>query len=148
MRYRIIAAALVATAISLMTGAPADAASGLRLSKVYYDSPGSDSGSNRSVNAEWFSVTNHGSRARLLAGWTVRDRGGHVYYFPPTFRLGAGKTVVVHTGKGVSVGRNLYWGEDDYVWNNSGDRAILDTSSGSRVDVCSWSRIGNGQTSC
>lgn len=52
----------------------------IRFAQVLYDSPGSNGGSNPSLNAEWFVLKNNGQR-RSLTEWTVRDAAGHVYRF-------------------------------------------------------------------
>jgi hypothetical protein len=45
----------------------------------------------------------------------AQDPDNHVYKFGK-FKLGAGKTVTVHTGRGNdSSKRNLYWDFDGYV---------------------------------
>lgn len=44
----------------------------------------------------------------------------------------------MHTGSGSNTARHLYWGEDYYVWNNTGDKAILKNKSGTTVDTCKW----------
>jgi hypothetical protein len=125
----------------------ADAAGSVRLPRVYYDSPGADTGTNANLDVECFTLTNHGMTAKTITGWTVRDPDGHVYRFG-TLRLGAGKTVKVHTGKGSDTTLNRYWGQNTYVWNNSGDKAILRNQLRVKVDVCSWSGIGTGVTAC
>ena len=147
MRVRALIAAIAAAVLTLvLTCAEADAASPLRFSGAQYNSPGSDTGSNASLNAEWIRVTNHGKRARNMTGWTIRDAAGHVYHFP-TFRLGPGHSVRLHTGKGRNTRRNLYWRQGWYVWNNTGDRATLKTRARVRIDVCHWGD-GSGYTSC
>ncbi len=142
--------AIAATALAAATlSTPAEgmqAAKPVRFASVQYDSPGSDTGSNRSLNAEWIRVKNNGGRARTLTGWTIRDPAGHVYRFPK-FRLRSGRSVTLHTGPGQNTRRDLYWRQNWYVWNNTGDRAILKTRSGNRVDVCSWND-GDGNTAC
>ncbi len=150
MRTR-LASALAATTLTILpalsaTDAAAFAAPAVRFSAVQYDSPGNDTGSNRSVNAEWIKVTNRSSQARTLTGWTIRDTANHVYRFG-TFKLGAGNSVRLHTGKGSNTRTDRYWGEGYYVWNNTGDKAILRNSQGTTVDTCSWGD-GNGNTSC
>ena len=94
-----VAATLAAALMVPISAGPAQAASPITISGVQYDSPGSDLGGNRSLNAEWVRLTNRGSRATALTGWTLRDRANHVYRFG-TFKLGAGKSVVIHTGRG------------------------------------------------
>lgn len=134
----VLGASVVAAIISggVFT-APAEAASPVRISGVQYDSPGSDRGGNLSLNAEWVRVTNYSSSAKTLAGWTLRDRSNHVYRFG-TYRLGAGKSVRVHTGRGANTATNRYWGKGWYVWNNDTDRATLKNASGVTVSTKSW----------
>lgn len=149
---RLISAAavsvLVATIFPTTTSAAADDRAerivqpAVRFSKVYFDSPGNDTGSNWSLNAEWARVTNYSSRNRTLTGWTIRDTSGHVYRFG-TFTLRAGTSVRLHTGNGTNSRTDLYWDADYYVWNNSGDTAILKNSSGTRIDTCSWTGAGS-----
>ena len=147
MRARSFAVGIVAAVLALpLTAGEADAASPVRFSGAQYNSPGSDTGSNASLNAEWIRVTNHGSKARSLTGWTIRDAAGHVYRFP-RFRLPPGSSVRLHTGKGRNTSRNLYWGKSWYIWNNTGDKAVLKNRAGARIDVCRWGD-GPGFTHC
>ncbi len=134
------------TALVAVTETSASAAGPLRFSRVQYDSPGSDGGSNASLNAEWARVTNYGAKARVMTGYTIRDPTGHVYRFP-TFRLRSGASVTLHTGSGSNTARDLYWRQGSYVWNNTGDRAILRNRGGTQLDVCSWGD-GSGSTGC
>jgi len=125
---------------------PADAVGPVRFSGAQYNSPGSDNGTNSSLNAEWVRITNAGARAKVLTGWKVRDRAGHVFTFP-TFRLGAGRSVRLHTGSGRNTATDLYWRQRWYIWNNTGDRAILRNAPGTVIDTCSWGD-GPGYTGC
>jgi Lamin Tail Domain len=118
----------------------------IRITGVSYDSPGSDTGSNPSLNAEWVAIKNNGSRARQLRGWTLRDPAGHRFRFP-RYTLRPGRTVKVHTGHGRRSPRHLYWGQDWYVWNNDGDRATLRNRYGRVIDRCSWGD-GDGTATC
>jgi len=145
--------AMAALATTMLVGgllqglaSPAEAVSPVRFSGVQYDSPGDDTGSNRSLNGEWVKITNHASRAKVMTGWKLRDRTGYRYTFP-TFRLGAGRSVRVHTGSGTNTSNDLYWRLGTYVWNNTGDKATLKNRSGVVVDTCSWGD-GSGYTSC
>jgi len=100
MRLPYVATAASAVALVLAVGAPnADASSAVRFGKIQYNSPGSDTGSNSSLNAEYVTVTNHAATKRKLTGWTLRDASHHVFHFP-TFSLASGASVRVHTGKG------------------------------------------------
>jgi hypothetical protein len=88
----------------------------------------------------WVEIKNVGQQTRQLRGWTLRDISGHVFDFPQ-FRLRPGTTVTVHTDHGRRTQHDLYWGMDDYAWNDSGDRATLRNRGGRLVDRCRW---GNG----
>jgi len=135
---------LAAVAVTLIFVSAASAA--IRITKVQYDSPGSDTGSNSSLNAEWVKIKNTGSHAKTLTGWTLRDTSSHVYHFG-SFRLGAGSSVQVHTGSGSNTRHDRYWGSGWYVWNNTGDTAKLKNRSGRLIDRCSWGD-GSGVKYC
>jgi hypothetical protein len=136
--------AAVGCAVAVATTAvPAEAASTVQLGKIQYDAPGSDTSKNASVNGEYVVIRNTGTTARSLKGWTVRDAARHVYTFG-TFTLGAGKSVVLRTGKGTNSSTTRYWGKGWHVWNNTGDTAYLRNSAGTQKDSCSWGSVGNG----
>ena len=100
-------------------------------------SAGSERGANYQLNREYVTITNTGTTTRTLTGWTVLDLANHVYTFP-SFKLGAGKSVRLHTGKGTNTSTDLYWGKGWYVWNSPGDKATSRDSSGALKDTCSW----------
>lgn len=146
--------ALVATAgLGLAVVAPvatatsAQALPAVMISKVFYDSPGADRGGNASLNAEYVVLKNTTRSARSLTGWTLRDKVGHTYRFP-TFTLKAGASVTIRTGKGTATQKNRYFGSGWYVWNNTGDTAILKNASGKTVDTCTFKGTRKGYTSC
>jgi hypothetical protein len=113
----------------------------LHLSKVYVNSPGTDNGSNSSLNAEYVVVKNASSTtAYKLTGYSINDRSAHVYKFP-TFTLKAGASVTVHTGSGTNTSANLYWGSKAYIWTNSGDTAYLKNSAATLKDSCTWGAV-------
>jgi hypothetical protein len=132
---------------TLLTAPPANAANPIQFGKIQYDSPGSDTGANASINAEYVIIRNTSTRTVALTGWTVRDALPTVYKFG-TFSLGAGKTVVLRTGKGTNSATTRYWGMSRYVWNNPGDMAILRNAAGATMDTCAWSKIGVGSLAC
>jgi hypothetical protein len=147
-----IAITTITTALAVGMWAPTAAAGpdervgATRIARVSYDSPGDDTGSNASLNAEWVAIKNTGNRARQLRRWTLRDTAGHVFHFP-RFTLRPGRTVKVHTGDGGRTRRHLYWGQEWYVWNNDGDRATLRNRNGRLIDRCSWDD-GSGVKAC
>lgn len=132
------------TALVALTGpgVSADAATQpVQIRRVFYDSPGKDTRSAISLNAEYVLIANVSKSSRSLKGYTLRDAQHHVYRFA-AFTLKAGKSVKVHTGKGVNRPANLYWGQSNYVWNNTGDRAVLRNAAGRTVDTCAYKGSG------
>ncbi|NEB76551.1 lamin tail domain-containing protein [Streptomyces sp. SID14478] len=152
MRIRSAApAALAAAALagSLLAASPASAAahqSGLHLGYIQYDTPGSDTHSNSKLNGEWVNIHNNSRSAIQLKGYKLKDNTGYTYTFG-SYRIGAGKTVKVRTGKGHNAAGVVYWGRGWYVWNNTGDKARLIRPSGSQLDSCSWGR-GHQAVNC
>ncbi|MEU7902861.1 lamin tail domain-containing protein [Actinoplanes sp. NPDC049118] len=129
---------------------PAPKAGDVQFSKIVYNSPGKDTGSNTSLNAEYVRLLNKTKATINLKGWTIRDAAGHVYTVNTDQRVAAGKYVYLHTGKGTNGkpdSRHRYWNRTGYVWNNGGDTAYLRTSSGKSIDSCKWTS-GKGQTYC
>ncbi|MFD4029015.1 lamin tail domain-containing protein [Streptomyces sp. NPDC058637] len=142
-------AAATALAGSLLASAPASAAShqsGLHLGKIQYDSPGKDTRTNTSLNAEYVDIHNNGTSKLQLKGYKLKDDTGYTYTFG-SFTVAAGKTVRVHTGKGKNTASHVYWNRGSYVWNNTGDKARLYKATGTLRDSCSWTK-GTGVKVC
>jgi len=138
------AVAVAATGLAITVAVPAEAATpAIQLTKVYYNSPGSDTGSNTSLNAEYVRLTNKRSYTINLKSWTVRDLSSHVYTFSSDFRLAPGASVYIHTGKGTNTSGHRYWGRAAYVWNNTGDKATVRNPSATTIDTCSWGSSGS-----
>jgi hypothetical protein len=121
--------------------------SGVKIVQIYFDSPGPDTGSNASRNAEWVKVENVTRSRRTITGWTVHDASTHGYTFPTTV-LAAGATIRVHTGRGAKNATNRFWGSTQYIWNNSGDTATLRNSHRSVVDRCTYTSAADPVTRC
>ena len=139
----ILAAAAMALAGTLAVSGPASAAPpSLRFHGAQYDSPGKDIRSNDSLNAEWVSLINSGSKAVDLKGFTIRD-ASRIYTFGATTIAANGGRVWLHTGKGTKSAKNVYWGSGNYVWNNTGDTATLRNAAGKELDGCSWNSQKN-----
>jgi Lamin Tail Domain len=132
----IVASALLALVVPLAANAQA-AAWPIQLGRIYYNSPGSDTGSNTSLNAEYFTIKNTGSTRVNVTGYTVRDRAGHTYTVG-AYSLAPGQYVRVHTGKGTNTAVHKYWNRSWYVWNNNGDKAELRDAGGTLRDSCEW----------
>jgi Lamin Tail Domain len=122
---------------ALLQAAPASAAPCVRIYRIYYNSPGKDTGSNASLNAEFISLYNSCPTGRYLKAWKIRDAAGHTYTFG-NYTLGGHGTVRVHTGQGSNTAADRYWGLGWYVWNNDGDTAYLRDRSGTLLDTCSY----------
>ncbi|WP_076259234.1 lamin tail domain-containing protein [Intrasporangium flavum] len=146
-----VAAAAAGIALGLLgpvtAATEAQALPAVMIYKVQYDSPGSDTGSNSSLNGEYVVLKNTTRSNRVLTGWTLRDKTGYTYRFP-TFTLKAGATVTIRTGKGAATATNRYYNRSWYVWNNTGDTAYLRTASGSLADSCAWTSKGAGYRYC
>lgn len=106
--------------------------------EIFYNSPGRDTGSNASLNAEWVQLFNRSGHRVTLTRWTLRDAVGHVYPFG-TYSLRAHAYVRIHTGRGANTRTDRYWGQRWYIWNNDGDTATLRNASGVLRSRCSYS---------
>ena len=131
----VLAAVAAATAVTTVHLPTAAAAGTVKFTKLYADSPGTDRGSNKSLNAEYVVVHNGGHKSIKLAGYKIKDKSGHTYNFPSSFALKAGKSVTLHTGHGKNTASNLYWNQSSYIWNNTTDTAYLIKKT-SRLDTC------------
>ena len=128
----------VAAAAAAAPAAAHRAPSPVVISEIFYNSPGSDHGSNASLNAEWVKLRNRTGHPVSLFRWTLRDTAHHVYHFG-NYSLRAHGTVRIHTGSGRDTQRNLFQNRGWYVWNNDGDTAILRGPAGNNRDRCSYS---------
>ncbi|AGZ43246.1 lamin tail domain-containing protein [Actinoplanes friuliensis] len=141
------ATAAVAVGGVTMIALPADAATlPFQITGVYYNSPGSDTRSNASLNAEYVKITSKFGRTVDLKGYTLRDNSSHVYTFG-SVKVKGHESVWVRTGKGTNTPYTLFWGSGAYIWNNTGDKATLKDAAGKVMDTCSWTNKGSF-TSC
>ncbi|MFG2561307.1 lamin tail domain-containing protein [Streptomyces sp. NPDC048496] len=109
--------------------------SGVVLGEIQYESPGTDYGTNRSLNGEWVTVTNTSYRTVDLSGWTLSDESRRTYRFDMS--LAGRSSVRVHTGYGRDNRHDVYQDLRHYVWDDS-DTATLRNEDGYRVDSKSW----------
>ncbi|WP_328623822.1 lamin tail domain-containing protein [Streptomyces sp. NBC_00353] len=143
---RIAATVLAAGAVVSAVALPASAHDNDRhrqprveISAVQADSPGRDTRTNRSLNAEWVELTNNDRRAVNLDGWTLRGENGRRYRFDDV-RLAGRATVRIHTGIGRDTRTDLYQDRRNYVWGDRSDTATLRDDRGRTVDTESWGR--------
>jgi hypothetical protein len=133
--------------IGLTSTSGGSSTGGVAIKAIYFDSPGSDDGSNSSLNAEWVRLKNTTSTRKTLTGWSLHDGASHVYSFP-TFSLAAGAYVKIHTGSGGNTAGDLYWHSPGYIWNNTGDTATLQNANGSVVDSCAYTSSADPEAFC
>jgi hypothetical protein len=123
--------------------ATARALPAMRFAKVQFDPPGDDDLSNASLNKEWVQIHNFGLKPWTLTGWSIRDVTGFKFKFPEGFTVEPGATVTIHTGSGKNRPLHLYWGQGSYIWNNTGDKAILKNANKVVVDTCAYDGDGS-----
>ena len=68
MRSRAVLIAFLVVAASILTAVEAKAAGTVYIYKVYFDSPGSDRGSNSSLNAEYVVIRNGDNVSHSVSG--------------------------------------------------------------------------------
>jgi PKD repeat protein len=109
------------------TSTPADRSNSVYISYLYVGAP------DQTVNQEYVQITNTGTTAINLNGWTITDEGAkHVYTFP-SYSLLANSMVTLYTGNGTNTATKLYWGMGSHIWNNTGDKAFLYDVNGNLV---------------
>jgi hypothetical protein len=139
---------IVAAMLGATVAAPAQAAPALRFHSTQYDSPGSDTRSADSLNAEWIALVNTGNTAVDLQGWRIVDKS-RTYTFKRVTIAGRGGRVYLHTGRGTDTPTRVYWNSGNYVWNNTGDTATLLDRAGRTHHTCSWGqKAGRTTVSC
>ena len=145
----ILAIILTAAALVAIQSQQATAASYcVQIYRIWYNSPGTDTRRNASLNGEWISLHNRCSTARSLNNWVIRDAARHTFNFG-AYRLGGGKYVRVHTGKGTNTATDRYWGQGNYIWNNDKDTAYLRNGpSGTLIDTCSYNNSSSSWVAC
>jgi hypothetical protein len=149
MRLVAILALCVLVALAAVTAAGAK----VKITKIYYNSPGRDNGSDDSLNGEWVMIKNISTNPRSIRNWTLRDAQGHVYTFPG-ITMPPGSRWKIHTGPGLDSfpppGKpgQLYWGMDTYVWNNGKDRATLRKANRVLVDRCYYNNPSRSYKIC
>lgn len=146
-----VAALLAAVAIAALTLLPSTPAFAtghrIQINEIYYNSPGTDTGSNSSLNAEWVRLYNTSSSRISLTNWTVRDAARHIFKFG-TYTLGGHSYVKIHTGHGTRTQTNRYWNQNWYIWNNTGDTAYLRDAGNHALQTCAWTKVGAGYKNC
>ena len=115
---------------TILTPTAQAATSPVVINEIYYNSPGRDTGTNTSLNAEWVQLHN---RTRGYGHPDPLDpaRQGRARLRSSGPPVKAGGYVKIHTGRGTNTQTNRYWGQRWYIWNNNGDGATLRTPAAS-----------------
>lgn len=76
------------------------------------------------LTAEAVSIVNLGNRPASLEGWQLTDTEGRTFVFPAITLFGDGAGILLHTEAGQSTALDLYWGQEEAVWQ-AGDVITL-----------------------
>lgn len=133
-RYRVQFEQAEAEARTAERGIWAASPASLKIVGLEADPPGPD---DENLNGETVTIQNSGSTEIRLAGFRLSDRSNATFIFPDV-TLPAGRTIVVHSGRGSDDADNLYWNSSRSIWNNNGDTAFLRDPDGNSVDVYSY----------
>ena len=77
-------------------------------------------------------IENAGIASQDFTFWTLVDEENNTYSFAEGFVLLPGNSVLVHTGQGNDTESDLYWGRDDFVWDD-GEVATLFDANGELI---------------
>lgn len=138
------------TGLGLVVGADSQAQAAvyrMQIREIYYNSPGPDYGGNSSLNHEWVQLHNRSGSSISLSSWTLRDKAGHIFKFA-SYTIKPHGYVTIHTGKGTGTQTDRYWNHSWYIWNNTGDTAILENQHGAVIDRCSYQGTSQDYTYC
>jgi len=84
------------------------------------------------LSAEVVVVKYNGQGELDLTGWHLKAGAGNSYTFPP-FKLFQNGAVQVHTASGTNTAIDLYWGQNQAVWQ-SGQAVLLTNPQGEAQD--------------
>jgi hypothetical protein len=131
--------ALVATVVAFALGLVASASGAIRITRILYNPPGNDTQANSQLVKEFIELKNTGRGPVALTGWTIVDVDDKKRYRFPTFTLAGGATVRVRSGSGRDTRKDLYWGHDNYIWNNDEtETAVIRNRGGKLVVKCTY----------
>jgi hypothetical protein len=151
-RFRLPAAvtAVLAATAALLAPLPATAATPtIAFTLIQYDPAGTDTRSNAHLNQEYVLVRNNSTKPLTLAGWRIRDLSNHTFVFPRGYVLKAHTTAVIRTGRGTNTSVTLFWNQSNYIWNNTGDSARLQTPADKVIDRCTYGNVqGRARVAC
>jgi micrococcal nuclease len=106
----------------------------LSVIQIHFDADGDDS---LNLNDEYVIFENDGTAPIDMTDWMTLDEANNLYIFP-TFVLGNGSTITLYTGQGIDNSTEVYWGNDNPIWNNDGDSLFLRDAEGYLVTYSSY----------
>lgn len=77
-------------------------------------------------------IVNNGSRETNLSEWKLADQFGNYYEFSSITLFGDGAGIRIHTTQGQDTATDLYWGNDESLWN-TGEIVVLYDAAGTVV---------------
>ena len=84
------------------------------------------------LSAEWVVVKYTGDDQINLANWELRDEDKNVFVFPQLI-LHPNGAVQIHTMSGTNTVIDLYWGENEPVWQSGEEAQLFDPSGNVRA---------------
>jgi hypothetical protein len=85
------------------------------------------------LSAEWVVVTYTGDDQLNLTNWELRDEDKNVFVFPQLI-LHPNGAVQVHTSTGTNTVIDLYWGEENPVWESGEEAQLFDANGNLRAN--------------
>lgn len=114
---------------------PPQATGDVRVTKIFYDGV-----KGRTEPDEYVEILNDSGTAVLMKGWTLSDSSGSTKTFTfPQFTMQPGQTCRVYTNEIHPESCGFSFGNNQAIWNNTGDCAILKAANGSIVDEYCYS---------
>ena len=104
--------------------------SALKIVEIHEDAEGEE---RENLDDEYVTFRNDGDEALDLSGWVVEDDADHDYTVPDGFTLDPGAEVTLYTGQGEDSDSELYWGQENPVWNNAGDTVHVTNADGELI---------------
>jgi hypothetical protein len=84
------------------------------------------------LSAEWVVVSYTGEDQINLANWELRDADKNVFVFPQLI-LHQNGAVQIHTASGTNTVIDLYWGENEPVWQSGEEAQLYDPGGNIRA---------------
>jgi Lamin Tail Domain len=84
------------------------------------------------LSAEWVVVKYTGDDQINLANWELRDEDKNIFVFPQLI-LHPNGAVQIHTMSGTNTVIDLYWGENEPVWQSGEEAQLFDPSGNARA---------------